>query len=66
MKRLTTWNGEKYILLNPSTPGVGRTITDRMAAYENTGLEPDEINAIIIALGLERTKDGFRVKGVKA
>lgn len=39
MKRLTYWNGKKWIL----PQGSWREIADRLAAYENTGLEPDEI-----------------------
>lgn len=45
--RLTRWNGKKWVL--PSTangPGVWREITERLAAYENTGLEPEEIEAL--------------------
>lgn len=39
MNRLTYWNGKKWIL----PQGSWREIADRLAAYENTGLEPDEI-----------------------
>ena len=38
-KRLTHWNGKKWIL----PQGAWREIADRLAAYENTGLEPEEI-----------------------
>ena len=41
MDRLTHWNGKKYIL--PQGRGVWRKIAERLAAYENTGLEPEEI-----------------------
>lgn len=47
MDRMTHWNGKKYVL--PSTakgPGVWREIAERLAAYENTGLEPEEIEAL--------------------
>lgn len=37
--RMTRWNGKKWIL----PQGQWREITERLAAYENTGLEPDEI-----------------------
>ena len=43
-KRLTTWNGAKWIL--PQGPGSWRQIAERLAAYENTELEPDEIEAL--------------------
>lgn len=38
-KRLTYWNGRKWVL----PQGAWREIADRLAAYENTGLEPEEI-----------------------
>ena len=38
MDRLTRWNGKKYVL--PQGHGVWREIAERLAAYENTGLEP--------------------------
>lgn len=38
-KRLTKWNGTRWILKQHAW----REIADRLAAYENTGLEPDEI-----------------------
>lgn len=43
MKRLTYWNGKKYCL----PQGKWREIADRLAAYENTGLEPEEIAAVL-------------------
>ena len=47
MKRLTRWNGKKYVLPSTSNgPGVWREIAERLAAYENTGLEPEEIEAL--------------------
>ena len=39
MPRLTRWNGKKWIL----PQGAWREIADRLAAYENTGLEPEEV-----------------------
>lgn len=44
MDRLTRWNGKKYVL--PQGTGVWREIAERLAAYENTGLEPEEIKAL--------------------
>lgn len=39
MNRLTRWNGSKWVL----PQGQWREITERLAAYENTGLEPEKI-----------------------
>ena len=44
MDRLTRWNGKKYVL--PQGYGAWREIAERLAAYENTGLEPEEIEAL--------------------
>lgn len=44
MDRLTYWNGKMYVL--PQGKGVWRKIAERLAAYENTGLEPEEIYAL--------------------
>ena len=44
--RLTTWNGKKWVLPQGRTANgesYWRLIADRLAAYENTGLEPEEI-----------------------
>ena len=46
MKRLTHWNGKKYVLTHGMGYGQTRIITDRLAAYENTMLEPDQIDQI--------------------
>lgn len=69
MERLTRWNGSKWVL----PQGMWREIADRLAAYENTGLEPEQIESLkagedddpIPALGdlytaviLEREKGG--------
>lgn len=45
MERMTRWNGKKWVL--PQGYGVWREIAERLAAYENTGLEPDEIQRLI-------------------
>jgi hypothetical protein len=56
--RLTRWNGNKWVL--PSMErGVLREISERLAAYESTGLEPEEIvyiKAEIIRLNEELKK----------
>lgn len=44
MERMTRWNGKKYVL--PQGYGVWRKIAERLAAYENTNLEPEEIEAM--------------------
>lgn len=44
--RLTKWNGSKWILPQGKTSdgeSYWRIIADRLAAYENTGLSPEEI-----------------------
>lgn len=44
--RLTHWNGKKWVLPQGRTSdgeSYWRIIAERLAAYENTGLEPDEI-----------------------
>ena len=43
MARLTYWNGKKYCL----PQRMWREIADRLAAYENTGLEPEEIASLL-------------------
>lgn len=46
MDRLTKWNGQKYILPQGRTAdgqSYWRIIADRLAAYENTGLTPEDI-----------------------
>lgn len=42
MDRLTSWNGKKWIL----PQGRWREIAERLAAYENTGFEPEEITVL--------------------
>ena len=46
MERLTKWNGSKWILPQGRTSdgeSYWRIIADRLAAYEDSGLEPEEI-----------------------
>ena len=48
-KRLTKWNGKKYTLpqgRNENGESYWRIIAERLAAYENTGLEPEEIEKL--------------------
>ncbi len=62
MNRITTLadNGENVIVLNNSTPGIWSIgmrnystytiygfVADRLAAYEDTGLAPEEIAALV-------------------
>lgn len=55
--RLTRWNGKKYVL--PQGHGAWREIAERLAAYENTGLEPEEIEALKAqVIRDEHAKDG--------
>lgn len=51
MARLTKWNGKKWIL----PQGMWREIADRLAAYENTGMEPEEIAALQACSTAEQT-----------
>lgn len=47
--RLTSWNGEKWILPQGRTSdgrSYWRLIAERLAAYENTGLTPEQIEAM--------------------
>lgn len=46
MSRLTKWNGKKYVLPQGRTSdgqSYWQLIAERLAAYENTGLEPWQI-----------------------
>lgn len=43
--RLTRWNGKKWVL--PQGYGAWREIADRLAAYENSGLEPEDVQALV-------------------
>jgi len=43
MERLTHWNGKKYVITGGMGYGKTRLITDKLAAYENTMLEPEQI-----------------------
>ena len=51
MARLTKWNGKKWIL----PQGMWREIADRLAAYENMGMEPEEIAALQAHSAAEQT-----------
>ena len=55
MNRMTKWNGKKYIL--PQGYGVWRKIAERLAAYENTGLEPEDIMAMKAIIRRSETND---------
>ena len=49
MDRLTRWNGSKYLLPQGRTSdgeSYWRLIAERLAAYENTGLTPEEIETL--------------------
>lgn len=49
MDRLTSWNGKKYVLPQGRTSdgeSYWRIIAERLAAYENTGLTPEEIETL--------------------
>ena len=41
MERLTNWNGKKWVL--PHGKGAFRRIAEKLAAYENTGLNPEQL-----------------------
>lgn len=56
MKRLTKWNGKKYVL----PQGMWREIAERLAAYENTGLEPEQIVELQTEQGLDLMLGGDR------
>ena len=46
MERLTRWNGEKWVLPQGRTSDgqrYWRLIAERLAAYENTHMTPEEI-----------------------
>lgn len=46
MERLTRWNGEKWVLPQGRTSdgqSYWRIIAERLAAYENTYMTPEEI-----------------------
>ena len=45
MDRLTKWNERLGRWTLPQGRGTFRMIAERLAAYENTGLEPEEIAA---------------------
>lgn len=63
-KRLTLWNGVRWVL--PQGYGFGQKIADRLAAYENTGLEPEEIEKLKTPtaemLSLNELERAFRIR----
>lgn len=50
MNRLTHWNKQRGQWGLPQGPGSFRMIAERLAAYENTGMEPETIWALIKAI----------------
>ena len=49
MERLTRWNGEKWVLPQGKTSdgqSYWRIIAERLAAYENAHLSPEEIEKL--------------------
>ena len=63
MDRLTHWNGEKYILPQGRTSGGEsnwRRIAERLGAYEDTGLAPEEIGSLE-ALKRQAAKYGYKL-----
>lgn len=59
--RITRWNGKKYVL--PQGAGTFRMIAERLAAYENTRLEPEEIDALKHRLNIVDIKKGYDQAG---
>ena len=53
MERLSKWNGEKFVL----PQGRWRDIADRLGDYEETGLEPEEISAILNGAVLSKDRN---------
>ena len=58
MNRLTHWNGKKWVL----PQGQWREIAERLAAYENTGLEPEQITELQNEQSLDLLMDGDRAR----
>lgn len=56
MNRLTRWNGKKWVL----PQGMWREIAERLAAYENTGLEPEQVAELQTEQALDMMLDGDR------
>lgn len=53
MERMTKWNGAKWILpqgRDDTGRSNWRNIAERLAAYEDTGLTPEEVEALKAAL----------------
>ena len=59
MDRLSKWNGEKFVL----PQGQWRAICDRLGAYEDTGLEPEEI-MIMKAGGVIETTESKNIGSI--
>lgn len=60
MERLTEWRGEHAAIVNHH-----ENYIDRLAAYEDTGLEPEEIKAFVsTAEFLTRAEAEAAMKGV--
>ena len=60
MERLTKWNGKKWILpqgVNSDGTSNWRIIAERLAAYENTGLTPEEVESMRRAFWKEDPAD---------
>lgn len=63
MERLTKWNGKKWTLPQGRTSAGEsnwRLIAERLAAYENTGLDPEEIGSLS-ALKAQADKLGYKL-----
>ena len=50
MDRITHWNKKLHQWGLPQGPGSFRTIAERLAEYENIGLEPAAIKTILSAI----------------
>ena len=64
MDRLTSWNGKKYVLPGGRTSdgqSYWRIIAERLAAYENTGMTPEEIEQMKILQHNEEPKGRYTV-----
>lgn len=60
MERLTKWNGSKWVLPQGRTAdgeSYWRIIAEKLAAYENTGLSPEEVQELIKEANRTNIKD---------
>lgn len=59
---MTSWNGQKYVLPQGRTSdgqSYWRIIAERLAAYEDTGLTPDEVRMLMKKVaGAEMRRNG--------